>query len=276
VQVDSSPPSPPSGEGENIPIHVAFIMDGNGRWAQKQGLPRIAGHEYGVQCIQGVLETLEPMGVKFVTIYAFSTENWARPQDEVEGIMDVFSDAIASQTESLHEKNVRIVHVGRTENLNPDLRKGVADAERLTHDNTGITLNVAFDYGGRAEILEAVRRIIKEGIDPDAIDEELFSRYLFTSHSPDPDLIIRTGGEQRISNFLLWQSAYSEMHHTTTLWPDLDATELTEAIRTFSSRKRRYGALNPEDQFPDEALGSPEPQSPDQSSGQSSDPTSRQ
>jgi undecaprenyl diphosphate synthase len=172
--------------------------------------------------------------------------------------MDVFSEAIASQTQALHEKNVRIVHVGRTENMSSDLRNGVAEAERLTSKNTGITLNVAFDYGGRAEILEAVRRIIKDGIDPDTIDEELFSRYLFTAHSPDPDLIIRTGGEQRISNFLLWQSAYAEMYHTPTLWPDLGAAELIKVLETFGSRRRRYGALNPEDQYPDEA-----PQNPD-------------
>ena len=231
-----------------MPVHVAFIMDGNGRWAQKKGLPRIAGHEVGVQCIQSVLETLGPLGVRFVTLYAFSTENWNRPQNEVDGIMDVFSEAIASQTQPLHEKNVRIVHVGRTENLNADLRNAVAEAQRLTQDNKGITLNVAFDYGGRAEILEAVRHIIKDGIDPNTIDEELFSRYLFTSHSPDPDLIIRTGGEQRISNFLLWQSAYSEMYLTTTLWPDLGVEELTDVITTFGARRRRYGALNPEDQ----------------------------
>ena len=234
-----------------MPVHVAFIMDGNGRWAQKQGLPRIAGHEVGVQCIQSVLETLGPLGVRFVTLYAFSTENWSRPQNEVDGIMDVFSDAIASQTQPLHKKNVRIIHVGRTENLHPDLKDGVAGAQLLTQDNTGITLNVAFDYGGRAEILEAVRQIIRDGIDPDMIDEDLFSRYLFTSHSPDPDLIIRTGGEQRISNFLLWQSAYSEMYLTTTLWPDLGPDELTDVIKAFGARRRRYGALNPEDQNPE-------------------------
>ena len=165
--------------------------------------------------------------------------------------MDVFSEAISSQTKTLHEKNVRIVHVGRTENLNLDLKDGVTEAQRLTKDNTGITLNVAFDYGGRAEILEAVRRIIKDGINPDTIDEELFSRYLFTAHSPDPDLIIRTGGEQRISNFLLWQSAYSEMYLTTTLWPDLESEELISVIQAFGSRRRRYGALNPEDQSPE-------------------------
>ena len=252
------PPNPPADSGvshygvANVPVHVAFIMDGNGRWAQKQNLPRIAGHEVGVQRIQGILETLAPLGVKFVTLYAFSTENWARPQDEVDGIMDVFSEAVASQTEDLHKQNVRIVHVGKTENLSPGLRDAVVDAQRLTADNTRITLNIAFDYGGRAEILEAARRIIKDGINPDSIDEELFSQYLFTAHCPDPDLIIRTGGEQRISNFLLWQSAYSEMHYTSTLWPDLDAAELVQVLETFGSRRRRYGALNPEDQFPED------------------------
>ena len=252
MQAESVSPQQPAGDGANVPVHVAFIMDGNGRWAQRQGLPRIAGHEFGVQCIQGVLETLAPMGVKFVTLYAFSTENWGRPKDEVDGIMDVFSEAIASQTQALHEQNVRIVHVGRTENMNAHLRDGVAEAERLTNENTGVTLNVAFDYGGRAEILEAVRRIIKDGVDPETIDEELFNRYLLTAHSPDPDLIIRTGGEQRISNFLLWQSAYAEMYHTPTLWPDLDAAELTQVLETFGSRRRRYGALNPEDRYPEE------------------------
>jgi undecaprenyl diphosphate synthase len=252
------PPNPPADGGAshdgvaNVPVHVAFIMDGNGRWAQKQNLPRIAGHEVGVQRIQGILETLAPLGVKFVTLYAFSTENWARPQDEVDGIMDVFSEAVASQTEDLHKQNVRIVHVGKTENLSLGLRDAVVDAQRLTADNTRITLNIAFDYGGRAEILEAARRIIKDGINPDSIDEELFSQYLFTAHCPDPDLIIRTGGEQRISNFLLWQSAYSEMHYTSTLWPDLDAAELVQVLETFGSRRRRYGALNPEDQFPED------------------------
>ena len=252
MQVKSSLPNPPSADG-NIPIHVAFIMDGNGRWAQKQGLPRVAGHEVGVQCIQRVLETLGALGVKFVTLYAFSTENWGRPQDEVDGIMDVFSEAVANQTQALHEKNVRIVHVGRTENLHPDLNNAVAEAQRLTSNNTGITLNVAFDYGGRAEILEAVRRIIEDGVNVDTIDEELFSQYLFTAHCPDPDLIIRTGGEHRISNFLLWQSAYSEMYHTSTLWPDLHPDEIIQALQSFGSRRRRYGALNPEDQFPDGA-----------------------
>ncbi|PKB71696.1 MAG: di-trans,poly-cis-decaprenylcistransferase [SAR202 cluster bacterium Io17-Chloro-G6] len=248
MPVEGPPLQPASSDGANLPVHVAFIMDGNGRWAQKQGLPRIAGHEVGVKCIQGVLETLQPKGVKFVTIYAFSTENWRRPQEEVDGIMEIFSEAIDHQTKELHAKNVRVVHVGSSENLGPDLRESVAEAQRLTSGNTGITLNVAFDYGGRAEILEAVRRIIRDGLSPDAINEELFSRYLFTAHSPDPDLIIRTGGEMRISNFLLWQSAYSEYYGTPTLWPDLDEAELVQVLESFSNRRRRYGGLNPEHQ----------------------------
>ena len=258
MRVEAPPPQP--GDGDNVPVHVAFIMDGNGRWAQKQGLPRIAGHEVGVKCIQGVLEALEPKGVKFVTIYAFSTENWGRPQDEVDGIMEIFADAVANQTQELHQKNVRIVHVGKTENLGPDLRDAVAEAQLLTSKNTGVTLNVAFDYGGRAEILEAVRCIIRDGLSPDIIDEDLFSRYLFTAHSPDPDLIIRTGGEQRISNFLLWQSAYSEYYHTPTLWPDLGAAELAQVLESFSRRRRRYGGLNPEDQISE--TQAPEAQTP--------------
>ncbi len=260
MPVEDPLPQPTPGNGANIPVHVAFIMDGNGRWAQKQGLPRIAGHEMGVKCIQRVLETLEPMGVKFVTIYAFSTENWGRPQEEVDGIMDIFSEAVDGQTKELHEKNVRIVHVGRSENMGSELRASVAEAQRLTSENTGITLNIAFDYGGRAEILEAVRRIIRDGLSPDEIDEELFSRYLFTAHSPDPDLIIRTGGEQRISNFLLWQSAYSEYFITPTLWPDLDAAELVQVLESFGNRRRRYGGLNPEDQDPEQQ--NPETQAP--------------
>ena len=247
MQVEDPSVQPPPGDSAKGPVHVAFIMDGNGRWAQKKGLPRLAGHEVGVKCIQGVLETLEPLGVRFVTVYAFSTENWSRPQEEVEGIMDLFAEAVNNQTRELHEKNVRIVHVGRRENLGRELDDSVAAAELLTSQNTGITLNIAFDYGGRAEILEAVRRIINDGLSPDEIDEELFSRYLFTAHCPDPDLIIRTGGEQRISNFLLWQSAYSEYHSTPTLWPDLEAAGLEEVLESFGNRRRRYGGLNPED-----------------------------
>ena len=225
------------------PRHVAFIMDGNGRWAQQQGFPRLEGHRAGVERIQMLLETLASYGVEFATIYAFSTENWGRPQDEVAGLMDIFSDAVDAQTRRLHEQNVRIVHLGKTSNLDPELRGAVERAQELTRHNTGITLNVAFDYGGRDEILGAVRRIIRDGLAPEQVDEATFRRYLFTAHCPDPDLIIRTGGEQRISNFLLWQSAYSEFYHTCTLWPDLQPAELEQAIDSYRSRQRRYGKV---------------------------------
>ena len=234
---------PPSVGGPHVPRHVAFIMDGNGRWAQRRGLPRLEGHRMGVNRIQSVLETLDAKGVRFVTIYAFSTENWARPREEVEGLMDIFSAAVAAQTQILHEKNVRIIHVGKTKNLNPELGSAIAAAQQLTAANTGVTLNVAFDYGGRDEIIEAVRGIIQDGLRPEQVDEETFSRYLFTAHCPDPDLIIRTAGEQRISNFLLWQSAYSEYYHTPTLWPDLEPAELEQVIEAFGSRQRRYGRI---------------------------------
>jgi undecaprenyl diphosphate synthase len=201
----------------------------------------------GEACVRSVLETLSAKGVKYVTLYAFSTENWNRPADEVEGILEILYDALREETQALHESNVQIVHIGKTDRLNPELRKAVAHAQELTRENTGIVLNVAFDYGGRDEILEAVRHIIRDRVPADEVDEALFGRYLFTAHSPDPDLIIRTGGEQRISNFLLWQSAYSEYYHTPTLWPDLDSAELERVLEAFSNRQRRFGGINPED-----------------------------
>jgi undecaprenyl diphosphate synthase len=239
----------PSGvpAAKKVPRHVAIIMDGNGRWAEQRGIPRLSGHRVGVDRIQQVLEILGNRGVEFVTIFAFSTENWNRPPDEVRGILELLENALREQTQSLHEKNVKVVHLGKLDHLTSELQNAVAEAQRLTRENTGITLNVAFDYGGRDEILEAVRRIIREGVPPEEVDEELFGGYLFTAHSPDPDLVIRTGGELRISNFLLWQSAYSEYYHTTTLWPDLDARELEQALDSYSSRQRRFGNVTPED-----------------------------
>ena len=230
-----------------VPCHVAIIMDGNGRWAKQKGIPRLSGHRVGVDRIQSVLEILGGKGVKFVTLYAFSTENWNRPPEEVQGILEILEDALREQTQALHEKNVKIVHLGKLDHLTLDLQEAVVQAQHLTRNNTGITLNVAFNYGGRDEILEAVRRIIREGVPPEELDEELFGGYLFTAHSPDPDLVIRTGGELRISNFLLWQSAYSEYYHTTTLWPDLDASELERALDSYSNRQRRFGNVTPED-----------------------------
>ena len=230
-----------------VPGHVGIIMDGNGRWAKQRGLPRLEGHRVGVERIQAVLKTLTRKQVQYVTLYAFSTENWNRPQEEVTGILDILRHALREQTAALHESNVRIVHIGKIERLQAALQKEVVWAQRMTKDNTGITLNVAFDYGGREEILEAVRRIIRDGVKEDAVDERLFRTYLFTHQTPDPDLIIRTGGELRISNFLLWQSAYSEYYHTPTLWPDLDSDELERVLEEYSRRQRRFGRVDPEE-----------------------------
>ncbi len=229
-----------------VPGHVAIIMDGNGRWAKQRGLPRLEGHRVGVERIRNILETLTQRGVRYVTLYAFSTENWYRPPEEVEGILEILHQALREQVQSLHESNVRVVHVGKVDRLDPRLQEQVASAQRLTCDNTGITLNVAFDYGGREEILEAVRRIIRDGVPEEAVDERLFRTYLFTHDSPDPDLIIRTGGELRISNFLLWQSAYSEYYHTPTLWPDLGSDEVERVLEEFTRRQRRFGRVDPE------------------------------
>lgn len=236
------PPAP------GVPQHVAFIMDGNGRWAAQRGLPRLAGHRVGVERLQSVLEFLVARGVKYVTVYAFSTENWTRPAEEVQGIMELLSDALERQTQALHDRNVRVRHIGKTDNLSPNLRQAVANSQSLTQNNTGITLNVAFDYGSRDEILGAVRRIVQDGVAAGDIDETLFNSYLYTTQTPDPDLIIRTGGELRLSNFLLWQSAYSEFYHTPVLWPDLDDAELEKALNAYRSRQRRFGAVSPKPQ----------------------------
>lgn len=234
-------------ENGKVPVHVAIIMDGNGRWAKKRGLPRLEGHRVGVDCIQRVVETLSAKGVRYLTLYAFSTENWNRPAEEVKGILEILHEALRVQTQALHNNNVRIVHIGKLDRVSLQLQEAVAYAQTLTRNNTGITLNVAFDYGGRDEILEAVRKIIHDRVPEEDVDENLFRRYLFTSDSPDPDLIIRTGGELRISNFLLWQSAYSEYYHTPTNWPDLDTDELERVLETFSNRQRRFGRISPED-----------------------------
>ncbi|PKB79996.1 MAG: di-trans,poly-cis-decaprenylcistransferase [SAR202 cluster bacterium Io17-Chloro-G9] len=246
MQVQASLSQQPSPPDRNVPVHVAIIMDGNGRWAKQRGLPRLEGHRVGVDRIQRVLETLGPQGVKYVTLYAFSTENWNRPQEEVAGLLDILRDALQQQARALHEKNVRIFHIGKLDRLSPGLQEAVDQVQELTSNNTGINLNVAFDYGGRDEILEAVKRILRDGIPAERLDQEMFGRYLYTAHCPDPDLIIRTGGEQRISNFLLWQSAYSEYYHTPTLWPDLDSAELEQVLESFSSRQRRFGGVSPE------------------------------
>lgn len=218
-------------------------MDGNGRWAARRKMPREAGHRRGVANIQRVVRALSERGVSVVTLYAFSTENWRRPSGEVEALMSILAEEIEPQTRELHESGVRLVHLGNPKPLDGALQVGIAAAEQMTRDNDRFTLNIAFNYGGRDEILHAVRRIIEDGVAPDEIDEAVFSRYLYTQGCPDPDLIIRTGGEQRLSNFLIWQAAYSEYYHTPVLWPDLGEQELDMALDAYRQRQRRFGAL---------------------------------
>ena len=231
-----------------VPGHVAIIMDGNGRWAERRGLPREAGHRKGVKNIRNVVEWLAGHGVGVVTVYAFSTENWRRPTAEVDALMSILAEEIEPQTRELYEAGVRLVHLGDRQALEPGLQDAIGLAEEATSDNTAITLNVAFNYGGRDEILRAVKRMLADGVDPEQVDDAMFGRYLYTAGCPDPDLIIRTGGEQRISNFLIWQAAYSEYYHTPVLWPDLDADEVSRAVESYSQRRRRYGALDTTDQ----------------------------
>lgn len=234
----------PGGKTEK-PRHVAIIMDGNGRWATKRGLPRIEGHRAGVEKIRSVLELMDAYNVEYLTLYAFSTENWKRPQDEVSGIMGIIREVIEDETRMLHDRGVRVVHLGRTDRLGPDLEEAISRSQELTKDNKGITLSVAFDYGGRSEIVEAVRDIIRSGVAPEDLDEELLSGFLYTKDIPDPDLIIRTGGEYRLSNFLLWQSAYSEFFTTAIPWPELEAQGIKEAFEAYHKRKRRFGVIEP-------------------------------
>jgi undecaprenyl diphosphate synthase len=218
-------------------------MDGNGRWAQEHGLPRLEGHRAGTENIRRVLQACGECGIKVVTIYAFSTENWYRPTDEVRGLIGILEKVLESEVENFHRKGVKLRHIGDLEGLSDRLRKAVLDAIELTKNNDRLTLNVAFNYGGRAEIVRGVRRMLEDGVRPEDISEELFSHYLYTEGLPDPDLIIRTGGEMRLSNFLIWQSAYAEYYSTATYWPDFDKEELTKALRAYAQRERRFGRL---------------------------------
>ena len=228
---------------DQVPRHVAIIMDGNGRWANKRGLPRLAGHRAGTDNIHRVIEWSVSFGIEHLTIYAFSTENWDRPPEEVKGLMSILEEVINNKTKELHEKGVRLQHLGKLDRLSPGLQRAVCDATDLTSNNKIITLNVAFNYGGRAEILEAVRGMVRDGVSADVIDEDSFRKYLYIRDIPDPDLIIRTAGEMRMSNFLLWQAAYSEYYSTPVLWPDFDKQELQKALDVFGKRTRSYGKV---------------------------------
>ena len=227
------------------PAHVAIIMDGNGRWARQRGLSRPAGHRAGAENIRAVIEAFADRGVKYLTLFAFSTENWGRPRKEVDALLRLPGRVINREIDALHEKGIRLRHIGRLDPLSRRLQKKLHEAIELTRNNKGMTVNVAFNYGGRDEILEAVRRIVADSLTPERIDEKLFDSYLYTAELPDPDLIIRTAGELRMSNFLLWQSAYAEYYATPTYWPDFDAAEVDRALEAYGRRQRRFGLVRP-------------------------------
>jgi len=229
------------------PAHIAIIMDGNGRWAAARHLSRMAGHRAGTENLRRIITACIELGVKHLTVFAFSTENWKRPPDEVQGLMQILSDVLQKEVNELNEKGVRIIHIGRLEGLTPDLRNQIRHAVQLTQTNDRLILNIAWNYGGRDEIVHTVQEIVRSGLPPEQITEEVVARNMFSTVSPDPDLIIRTSGEMRTSNFLVWQSAYAEWYFTKTLWPDFDKEALKKAIAAYSRRSRRFGGRTPQE-----------------------------
>ena len=229
--------------GYMVPCHVAIIMDGNGRWAQQRHLPRLEGHRQGVDNIQRIVPAAIDLGIKILTLYAFSTENWGRPNDEVSGLMRLFTLISRRETENLHRQGVRVAHIGSFDGVSPPLARAIQDAVELTRNNARLHLNIAFNYGGRDEIVRAVRELIGSGVTADQVTEQLISRHLYTGDLPDPDLILRTAGEMRLSNFLLWQAAYSEYYACAKLWPDFRPDDLRQAVESYAGRKRKYGKL---------------------------------
>lgn len=225
----------------NVPAHIAIIMDGNGRWAQSRGMPRTEGHRQGKENLRRILEACVEFGVEILTIYAFSTENWTRPPQEVGVLMSILNLVLDQEVKKLHREGVQVRHIGKLDGVPENLQRKIIDACAYTKDNNRLILNVAFNYGGRDEIVRAVRRIVEDGVPVDSITEDLLSHYMYTDGLPDPDLIIRTSGEFRISNFLIWQGAYSEYYTTPVYWPDFDKTELHKAILVYSQRRRRFG-----------------------------------
>lgn len=226
-----------------VPRHVAIIMDGNGRWAKKRGLPRQAGHRAGAENLRRIINACVEFRIQILTIYAFSTENWGRPEREVRGLMKIISRVIDQELNDLNAQGVCLHHLGSMTGVEPDLQKKVRRALDVTKDNDRLILNVAFNYGGRAEILEAVKQILTDDVSAADVTEDLFSSYLFTGGLPDPDLVIRTSGELRISNFLIWQAAYSEFYPTPIYWPDFGREDLYEAVLAFNQRERRFGLV---------------------------------
>jgi undecaprenyl diphosphate synthase len=233
-----------------IPRHIAIIMDGNGRWAKQRGRPRLFGHRAGTENLRRVLEAAVEFGVERLTVYAFSTENWNRPEDEVSGLMHLVEDMIDRELNNLHKNGVQLRHIGREDRLSEHLREKVHRAVEKTRNNTRLILNIAFNYGGRDEIVQAIKHIIDDGISAEQITEALVSSYLYTAGQPDPDLVVRTSGEVRVSNFLIWQSAYAEWYFTPKYWPDFDKDELYKAIVHFGERERRFGLVSEQIQTP--------------------------
>jgi len=226
-----------------IPCHVGIIMDGNGRWAQQRGLPRAKGHEAGTRNIRRISEKAHELGVKVLTLYAFSTENWSRPDWEVKALMRIFGETVRKEKKTILENNIQLHVIGRLEGIPGPLSSEIMSVVEQSAGNDGLKLNVAFNYGGRAEILDAVKRMLRDRIDPNKVDEELFGRYLYTAALPDPDLVIRTAGEMRLSNFLIWQAAYSEYYSTPILWPDFGPAEFEDAIQSYGQRQRKFGGI---------------------------------
>lgn len=225
------------------PKHVAIIMDGNGRWAKKRNLPRLKGHEAGTENIRRITRRAAELGVEYLTLWAFSTDNWARPEDEVHGILRILAETIPRERDELHEQGARLHHIGSLEGLDDLLADAVRGAIELTRENDRIVLTLAFNYSGRAEILGAIRNMVRDGLQPEEVTTERFEHYLDTAGMPDVDLLIRTSGELRTSNFLLWQAAYAEYLFTPVLWPDFGESDLEDAISDYQSRERRFGGL---------------------------------
>jgi undecaprenyl diphosphate synthase len=226
-----------------LPQHLAVIMDGNGRWAAQRHLPRVEGHRAGIESVREVVEGSARLGIRVLTLYAFSVENWKRPVSEVSTLMMLLKRYLRLELNTLLRNNIRFRVIGRASELAPDVRAELAAGEEKTSTNTGMLFNIALNYGGRAEIVEAAKRLIESGVGADELDEERFAGFLYTAGQPDPDLLIRTSGEMRVSNFLLWQIAYSEIWVTETLWPDFRKQHLLEAILAYQKRDRRYGGI---------------------------------
>lgn len=237
-----------------VPRHVAIVMDGNGRWARRRFMPRVFGHKFGMETVVRVIDDCARRGIEYLTVYAFSSENWKRPDEEVSGLMNLVLVGVSKYLTRLAKDGVRIKVMGDRSAVSEKVRQAWNEAEELTKNNPGLTLTVAFNYGGRWDIVQACKRAMADGVAPEALTEDNLGRYMALAHAPDPDLFIRTGGEVRVSNFLLWQLAYAEFYFTDCLWPDFDAAEMDKAIAAFASRDRRFGGVNAS---PTEAAASP-------------------